>query len=40
MKKKNVWTYGPLGATTKNLKEIHAMTLEIINATGGRTNGR
>ncbi len=36
---KNVWAYGPGEAT--NLKEIHAVTSEIIDATDGRrTDGR
>ena len=34
-KKKNVWTYGP-GTATINLKELHTITSEIIDATDGR----
>ena len=32
----NIWAYGPREATIKNMKEIHAIGSEIIDATDGR----
>ncbi len=37
---RNDWAYGQGEVTTKILKEIHAITSEIIDATDGRTDER